>query len=62
MKQAADFFGDGETPDNLVNQFHVGGYATPLDIVEMVIGGNDRPALENRTLLAKARAYFGEEP
>ena len=62
LKQAADFFGNGETPDNLVNQFHVGGYATPLDIVEMVIGGNDRPALENRALLAKARAHFGEEP
>jgi len=62
LKRVADFFGDGETPDNLVNEFHIGGYATPLDIVEMVIGGNDRPDAENKALLAKARAHFGEEP
>lgn len=61
LQQAAEFLGDGETPDNIVNEFSVGGHGGPLGIVEDVLGGCDRPEAEVHALLKKAREHFREE-
>ena len=61
LKQVSDFFGDGETPDNLINEFSIGGYSNPLEFAELVISGLDRTPAEASALLEKAQAHFGEQ-
>ncbi len=62
LQQVSDFFGDGETPDNLINEFYCGMTETPMDVVEMVTGGMDMTNSERDSKLDQARAHFGEEP
>ena len=58
LEAAAAFLGDGETPENIVNEFCVGGHDGPLGVIESVLDGCDRPESEVKELLAKAEAKF----
>jgi hypothetical protein len=58
LREVAEFFGDGETPDNLLNEFYC-GWQTPLDAALYVIGGLDCAESRRRELVVKAKKRWG---